>query len=152
LTHTAVAPRVVSVGEVLREVLATDGIEGVTLTGGEPLEQPEAVAEFCGALRRRSDLGIIVLTGFTQDEVRADPRRAAAVADADLVVAGRFNAALRLGSGLRGSSNKRYWALTGRYSAAEVGEVPEAELVVGADGSIVRTGMRTWETGEDGAP
>ncbi|MEU2061251.1 4Fe-4S single cluster domain-containing protein [Streptomyces sp. NPDC013455] len=135
------------VADLVEEVLGTDGIEGVTLTGGEPLEQTEAVAAFCGAVRRRSDLGIIVLTGFTRAEVEGDARRAAAVADTDLVVAGRYNARLRLGAGLRGSSNKEYWALTGRYTAADLAEVPEAELVIGTDGSITLTGMHEWEGG-----
>jgi anaerobic ribonucleoside-triphosphate reductase activating protein len=144
-THPAHGAARRDVADLIDEVLGTDGIEGVTLTGGEPLEQPGPVQAFCRALRHRSNLGIIVLTGFARAEVQGDPRRAAAVADADLVIAGRFNARLRLGSGLRGSSNKEYWALTGRYSAADFDEVPETELIIGADGSITMTGMQAWE-------
>jgi anaerobic ribonucleoside-triphosphate reductase activating protein len=135
------------VSDVVDDVLRTDGVQGVTLTGGEPLEQPDAVGAFCAAIRRRTDLGIIVLTGFSRAEVEGDARRAAAVADVDLVVAGRYNARLRLGAGLRGSSNKEYWALTGRYGAADLAGVPEAELVIGADGTITLTGMHGWEGG-----
>ncbi|GAA3825912.1 4Fe-4S single cluster domain-containing protein [Streptomyces phyllanthi] len=146
-THAPEGADVRRVADVVGEVLATDGIEGVTLTGGEPLEQPEATGAFCAAIRRRTDLGIIVLTGFTRAEVEGDARRAAAVADADLVIAGRYNERLRLGSGLRGSSNKEYWALTGRYTAADLAGVPEAEFVIGADGSVTLTGMHRWEGG-----
>lgn len=146
-THSPHGAEVRRVADVVDEVLATDGIEGVTLTGGEPLEQPDATGAFCAAIRRRTNLGIIVLTGFTRAEVESDTRRAAAVADADLVIAGRYNARLRLGAGLRGSSNKEYWALTDRYGAADLADVPEAELVIGADGSITLTGMQMWEGG-----
>jgi anaerobic ribonucleoside-triphosphate reductase activating protein len=72
-------------------------LEGVTLTGGEPLDQPAAVAAFRAELRARSGLSVIVLTGFTRAGIETDPARSAAVADADPVIAGRYNARLRPG-------------------------------------------------------
>ncbi|MEE1939990.1 4Fe-4S cluster-binding domain-containing protein [Streptomyces sp. TRM 70361] len=135
-----------TVGEVAEEVLADAAhLEGVTLTGGEPLEQPAAIAAFCAELTARSDLSVIVLTGFTRREIEADPARAAAVADADLVVTGRYNARLRLARGLRGSSNKEYWARTGRYTAADLSGVPELEISVADDATLTFTGMHAPE-------
>jgi anaerobic ribonucleoside-triphosphate reductase activating protein len=130
------------VAQLAEEVLAdTADLEGLTLTGGEPLEQPEAVAALCAAVKERSGLGIVILTGFSRAEIEADPGRRAAVARADMVVAGRYNARLHLGRGLRGSSNKTYWALTDRYRAADFSEVPEMEIVVAPDGTLTVTGM-----------
>lgn len=142
-THSASGPGLVrGVGEVADEALADAAhIEGVTLTGGEPLEQPAAVAAFCAEVRARSSLSVIVLTGFTRAEIEADPARSAAVADADLVVAGRYNARLRLARGLRGSSNKEYWTRTGRYTADDLAAVPELEITVADDGTVTFTGM-----------
>jgi anaerobic ribonucleoside-triphosphate reductase activating protein len=125
---------------VLKEAETTD-IEGVTLTGGEPLEQPEPVRVCCDRIRARSDLGIIVLTGFTRREIERDPARARAVAAADTVIAGRYNARRHLGSGLRGSDNKVYWALTARYRSGQFAEVPEVEFIVAPDGSLTVTGL-----------
>jgi organic radical activating enzyme len=34
------------VADILDQVLATSGIEGVTVTGGEPLDQPQELAAF----------------------------------------------------------------------------------------------------------
>lgn len=116
-------------------------IEGVTLTGGEPLEQPAAVAAFCTELRARSGLSVIVLTGFTRAEIEADPARSAAVADPDLVIAGRYNPRLHLARGLRGSSNKEYWHRTGRYTADDMAAVPELEITVADDATVTFTGM-----------
>jgi anaerobic ribonucleoside-triphosphate reductase activating protein len=131
-------------GAVLAEAgrAARDGcpLDGVTLTGGEPLEQPAALAAFTAILRKESDLGIIVLTGFTRGEVERDPRLCAAVADADMVIAGRYNAALRLASGLRGSANKEYWQRSTRYRAGQFRQVPEVELIIGPDGGLTVTG------------
>jgi anaerobic ribonucleoside-triphosphate reductase activating protein len=135
-------------GAVADEVVADAAhLEGVTLTGGEPLEQPEAVAAFCAEVRARSALGVIVLSGFTRREIEADAARSAAVAHADLVVGGRYNERLRVAHGLRGSSNKEYWARTGRYDVPGLAAVPELEITVGLDASLTFTGMAGPEGG-----
>ncbi|MFJ9029509.1 4Fe-4S cluster-binding domain-containing protein [Streptomyces sp. NPDC102274] len=142
-THpTAGAGLVRTVGDVVGETLAdATRIEGVTLTGGEPLEQPVAVAAFCAELRAHSGLSVIVLTGFTRREIEQDPARSAAVADADLVIAGRYNRQLPLARGLRGSSNKEYWARTDRYTAEDLAAVPELEITIADDATVTFTGM-----------
>jgi anaerobic ribonucleoside-triphosphate reductase activating protein len=140
-------------GELAAAAAALAGaIEGVTLTGGEPLQQPAAVAAFCRELRARTDLGIIVLSGYTRAEIEADPARLAAVASADMVIAGRYNGALHLGSGLRGSANKQYWARTGRYRAEDFGAVPDLEIAVAVDGTITVSGMPDQPVTIEGQP
>jgi len=130
------------VAELVTAAAAQAGhVEGVTLSGGEPLQQPAAVAAFCAGIRARTDLGIIVLTGYTRAEIEADPSRDAAVADADMVIVGRYNPRLHLGAGLRGSANKQYWARTGRYRAEDFAAVPDLEIAVAADGTITVSGM-----------
>ncbi|MGH3240390.1 MAG: 4Fe-4S cluster-binding domain-containing protein [Spirillospora sp.] len=140
-THTGDGASVRTVGEVLAEVL--DGaaeLEGVTLTGGEPLEQPAATGAFCAEVKARSGLGVIVLTGFSRREIDSDPARAAAVTAADLVIAGRYNERLRVARGLRGSSNKEYWMRTDRYGPDDLAAVPELEVTI-TGGTVTFTGM-----------
>jgi anaerobic ribonucleoside-triphosphate reductase activating protein len=142
-THeSGAAGRGRSVEELLELAVRDQGrIEGVTLTGGEPLEQPGGVAAFGAGLRRRSGLGLIILTGFSRREIEDDPARLAAVADADLVVAGRYQRRAHLGGGLRGSANKAYWWRTERYREADLDAVPDIEVIVGGDGTMTITGM-----------
>lgn len=132
-----------TVADVAAEALATSGIDGVTVSGGEPLEQPAALREFC-RLVRAADLGIVVLTGFARREIEANPELSAAVEPADMVIAGRYNERLRLGVGLRGSSNKEYWAITDRYGPDDFAGLPDGEVVISADGTISVTGMHAW--------
>jgi anaerobic ribonucleoside-triphosphate reductase activating protein len=139
-THARRGP-VRTAGALAEAVLTYGDLDGVTLTGGEPLEQPGPVTAFCRAIRAGGDLGIIVLTGFTRAEIEADPARRAAVADADLVIAGRYNARRHLGTGLRGSANKVYWARTARYTPADLAAVPDVEILIAPDGTTVMTGM-----------
>src|SRR5690606_30311065 len=95
-------------------------------------------------LVRPSGLGIVVLSGFSRAEIEADPRRLAAVENADMVIAGRYNRRLRLGSGLRGSSKKEHGAIPSRYRAGELAAVPESEIAIPPDGTLSVTGMHTW--------
>ena len=102
-----------TVGEVLAAIgqgLAR-GDEGVTLTGGEPLAQPEEVPKVCVALRG-AGVHIIVYTGFVyedllQMQVRT-PGVRAILETADVLVDGPFILAQRNERlPYRGSANQR---------------------------------------------
>lgn len=79
----------------------------VTLSGGDPLYQPEDVAELC---RRVTRLGhtVWIYTGFTWEEILSDPRLLDAVRHAEVVVDSPFIESLLDRDLLfRGSSNQR---------------------------------------------
>lgn len=118
-----------------------DAIEGVTFTGGEPLEQPQAVLALARALRARAGLSILIFSGYTIDEIRAMPLGAAILGHIDVLVDGRYRAPERLGRGLRGSANQRIHLLTERYTREQVEATPEAEIRIDAQGRIVLTGV-----------
>jgi anaerobic ribonucleoside-triphosphate reductase activating protein len=131
----------VAVFDTVEGVLATPEIDGVTLTGGEPLEQPDAVARFATSLRESSDLSIVALTGYTRQEIMGNPKMLRAAMVCDVLVCGRYNEQQRVARGLRGSFNKEYWFLTDRYSQADFDRVPEAEFVIHRDGTVTATGV-----------
>lgn len=106
----------VSVGDLIDRIdaLTNDGaggsIDGVTVTGGEPFEQPEALEELLPALREWLDsrgegsADLLVYTGFDAAEARR--RGPGAFAQADAVIAGPFRAA-EPGTAWWGSGNQR---------------------------------------------
>lgn len=79
----------VDVAALAAEILATPGIEGVSLLGGEPFAQAEALAELAGLVK---PLSVMIYTGFTLAELRAraDVTTDALLAAADLVVDGPY--------------------------------------------------------------
>lgn len=117
-------------------------IDGLSVSGGEPLQQAEGtLALLAGA--RRIGLTTIVWTGYTPDEIAAMPCAGDLFEVADLVIAGRFDARQRLAAGLRGSRNKVVLVGTApRLAPADLAAVPTAEIVIDPRrGSITVTGM-----------
>lgn len=94
-----------SIDEVM-EVVAEEDFD-VTLTGGDPMYQPELVAELA---RRVKALGHTtwVYTGFTIEQIQESETMTAALRDVEAVVEGPFIESLRdTDLQFRGSSNQR---------------------------------------------
>lgn len=116
---------------------ASAGIEGVTILGGEPLQQLEAVTALCEAAAARS-LGVIVFSGYTHTQARALPGFDRLWSVVDTLVDGRFDARRRDGTRrFVGSANQRLVHRTGRYADPSLWRgAATVELDVGADGSV----------------
>jgi anaerobic ribonucleoside-triphosphate reductase activating protein len=139
-THAPDGGRATTVAELAAELDRAPGIEGLTLSGGEPLQQPEAAAALLDAARARG-LSTLAFSGYTEGEIRALPGGPAVLARLDVLVDGRYVAGQRLGAGLRGSANQRIHLLTDRYTLAEVEATPVAEIRIAASGEVVLTGV-----------
>ena len=141
-SHAFSGGEVVTVEELFERIVGLGaGVEGITLSGGEPLQQRVAVAALLGRIRRETQLSVIVFTGFTWEELQAMPQAGAVLAGVDVLIAGRYVAAERVARGLRGSANKMIHLLTPRYTLADLEAVPEAEGFVGPDGEIFASGI-----------
>ena len=117
-------------------------VDGVTISGGEPLQQPTAVVPFARGCRA-AGLSVILFTGFSWRYLALrEPQLVSALAECvDVVLAGRYVRAQHLGSGLRGSANKTIELLSSRYRADEIDSTPSAEVVIRPDGSRALTGI-----------
>jgi anaerobic ribonucleoside-triphosphate reductase activating protein len=140
-THAFDGGDLVDVEELSGRVAALGNIEGITVSGGEPLQQRPALLALLRRLRERTRLSVLVFTGFTWEEVRRFPEAEALLGCIDVLLAGRYDAARHLGRGLIGSANKTAHFLTGRYGQADLEAVPPAEVVITADGEVVASGI-----------
>ncbi|HTJ42635.1 MAG TPA: 4Fe-4S single cluster domain-containing protein [Kofleriaceae bacterium] len=138
-THAASGGREVAAADLIAQALAAE-VEGITLSGGEPLQQPEAaLALLSGA--KQAGLSTLVFSGYTIDEIRALPLGPQILAQLDVLIDGRYVSTDRHASGLRGSANQRIHCLTDRYAVHEVEQTPVAEIRIAPDGSAVLTGV-----------
>jgi anaerobic ribonucleoside-triphosphate reductase activating protein len=115
-------------------------VEGLSLSGGEPMQQPEAAVALLDHARARG-LSTLMFSGYTLDEIRALRLGAEVLARLDVLIDGRYVAGERLATGLRGSANQRIHVLTSRYALADVEATPVAEVRIGPTGEIVLTGV-----------
>ncbi|MEZ4449777.1 MAG: 4Fe-4S single cluster domain-containing protein [Nannocystaceae bacterium] len=136
-----------AVDELAAEVLAAGraaAIEGLTVIGGEPLQQAEALLEL-GARVRGGGLGVIVFTGYERGEVDAIAGPAALAAAVDTLVCGRFDARRREpargGRRFLGSQNQTLVHLSGRYDDPALWRGgPSIDVVITASGALEITG------------
>jgi anaerobic ribonucleoside-triphosphate reductase activating protein len=139
-THDARGGRDISVDDLARQLAATSDIEGVSLSGGEPLQQPAAAAAVLDAARALG-LSTLAFSGYSIDEIRALPAGPDVLAKLDVLIDGRYMSTERLATGLRGSGNQRIHLLTDRYRLADVEATPVAEIRIGPAGDVVLTGV-----------
>ncbi len=79
----------------------------VTLTGGDPLMHPHTLPALIHAIKERGK-SVWLYTGYTIEQIEADPLLAEAVTEVDTIVDGPFITTLRDPDLLfRGSSNQR---------------------------------------------
>ncbi len=126
--------------EQLAAAMAASGATGLSLSGGEPLQQPDAARWLLDAARALG-MSTLAFSGYTIDEIRALPSGAEVLARLDVLIDGRYVAGERLASGLRGSANQRIWRLTERYSLADIEATPVAEIRISREGDVILTGV-----------
>jgi len=129
---------------VTAEILArADGIEGVSISGGEPFQQAEALLELLERLAG-SPLSTLVFTGYTLAEIRALPLGPQVLSQVDALVAGPYDRTKQLGRGLLGSANQRLHLLTERHTQGDFHDVPGREVIVHRDGTVTISGIAPW--------
>lgn len=76
--------------ERLGRELGQLNVDGLTLSGGEPLEQPEAVSELIKSFRRVNSGTVLIFSGFTPKRIFASPAARSTILLADAVLAGPY--------------------------------------------------------------
>lgn len=136
-----------SVDEVAAWILGCPGIEGITLTGGEPMEQARALACLLDRVRSRRDLGVVCFTGYRLEELRLE-EHGALLSRVDLLIDGPYHLEQHADLLWRGSTNQRLHPLTSRYLAfmPEVGgdRGVGLEFRFESDGGYAFAGVPPW--------
>ena len=102
----------VSVSELAHEILNTPNIEGITISGGEPFLQQDALCDLIDQIRLKYDLGVMVYTGMQYSEIKNTPL----AQRCDLIIDGEYIDSQNDGKSLRGSANQNAICVTNRYS------------------------------------
>ncbi len=78
--------------EIVNIIHNENHINGVSFSGGEPLEYPKEILDIVNKIR--PELNSIVFSGYTVEEVLNSPDKMAVVKKVDLSILGRYNYSL----------------------------------------------------------
>ena len=131
------------VAEVMERILAA-GTEGLTVSGGEPLQQADAVVALLEEAQA-AGLSTLLFTGLSWEEVQRLSLAPRIMRCVDVMMAGRYVAEQRVAHGLLGSANQTLHLLSPRHTLEEIAATPETEAVILPDGRVVFSGIRPPE-------
>ena len=141
------------IGELLSVVLSISGqIEGITISGGEPFEQKDALLAILREIKVKTNLSTIVYTGYEMEELQRFPEINQIFALLDVLIPGRYIDALNMNSKnadnskkqfcMAGSSNQQIHFLSDRYCLDDfiVAHRPDTEVIIRQNGDVILTG------------
>jgi anaerobic ribonucleoside-triphosphate reductase activating protein len=145
-TWDAAAGEDVTPSTVVRWLNSLPGpIDGVTVSGGEPFQQPAQLAALLTELDgwrgdRDRPVDLLVFSGYSWPRLAARPDCADALARCDAVVAGPYVERRNSGTALRGSDNQEVVTLTalGGERYGDAGAMSTQAVQVSMDGDVVR--------------
>jgi anaerobic ribonucleoside-triphosphate reductase activating protein len=115
--------------DLLVEEIKNSSTTGVTISGGDPFEQPEELFYLLGEIKQLdlSD-GVIVFSGYTIDEIRVREELRKSLDYIDVLIDGLYIDEKRITNGLAGSSNQEFHFLTDKISRSGINIDQEVEI------------------------
>ncbi|MCE1255067.1 MAG: radical SAM protein [Anaerolineae bacterium] len=140
-THSNSQGFLMDVDELYQQIYSqSNSIEGVTISGGEPLFQAPVLEKLLKRVKEHTSLSVVLLSGFALDEIKKMPAAQKLLSFVDVLIAGRFDINQRLNNHLIGSANKFLHFLTPRYTPADF-NIDNAEVFIHEDGTIILSGF-----------
>lgn len=119
----------IDVEELSNEIKQTKFIDGVTLSGGDPLEQLTPVLELCKKLKE-DNINIWLYTGYTFEEIK-NSNMIEVLPYVDVIVDGRYDEKLKSSNLIfRGSSNQKIIDIQKTLKSKKIIEFDEGEIRV----------------------
>jgi anaerobic ribonucleoside-triphosphate reductase activating protein len=129
----------VTITDLVKEILQVKGIEGITILGGEPLQQANATLELIRSVKAVGQT-VFMYTGYEPEEF--DETMQACFDSSDIVVTGRYIESQRnVNLRWRGSTNQMVHCPTGRYSLSELIEQMKLKSLLTKMGLLNCTGI-----------
>ena len=115
--------------DLLVEEIKNSSTTGVTISGGDPFEQPEELFYLLREIKQLdlSD-GVIVFSGYTIDEIRVREELRKSLDYIDVLIDGLYIDEKRITNGLAGSSNQEFHFLTDKISRDSLQIDQEVEI------------------------
>lgn len=134
--------------EKILEKINLDEIDGLTFSGGEPMEQAAGLAEVARLARSCKPLDLICFTGYRYERLLENPPNPGVkelLEQVDVLIDGPYIQAQNDSLGLRGSTNQRVIHLTSRLKDFDFETQKRRIEVTISDGELSLIGIPTPE-------
>ena len=124
----------------LFEMARNENVEGVTILGGEPLDQFEEVFALCEKCQS-NDISTMIFTGYEINEIETS-EKFAIKSVTDILVTGRYIESLRtIEQQWIGSTNQHIFFLTDRYANYKINNANYIEIDIDESGKCTILGF-----------
>ena len=125
----------------LFELIKNFEVDGITISGGDPLEQEDELLELLMLLSTmRLRKGVILFSGFTRAEISSNIIREKCLEYIDVLIDGRYEKNLKVDFSLKGSSNQEFYFFSNKILNDELHFDQEIEIS-SLEGDIMMTGF-----------
>lgn len=131
---------VIAIDNIFQEIKSQKELRGITISGGEPFEQKEALLKLLEK-SHKLELDTIVYTGYSLEELIKSDENHKILKLIDLLIDGEYIENLDYNQPLRGSDNQKfiYFSNKGENLAKEIALLKnrEIEINLNIDGSFI---------------
>ena len=132
--------QLLEIDEIIKQIIQTENLKGVTFLGGEPFDQTKELLYFINKLKK-CKLGVTIYTGYEQEELKEN-REKEILKNTDLLISGRYIEELR-NTNLQwiGSENQKITYLSDFYKATKNDNANYCEINISENGAITMLGF-----------
>ncbi|MHC1772393.1 MAG: 4Fe-4S single cluster domain-containing protein [Flexilinea sp.] len=142
-THSLIGGSLIAVDDMIEKVVTLSStIEGITISGGEPFLQTEALYGLLSQIKQRSGLSVLVFSGYEKEVLEEIPQYRKCLDGIDALICGPYS--LKSAPDYQrfcSSGNQVLWLLNDRYSEADFMNLTTNEVIIREDGEIVVSGL-----------
>ena len=134
--------REVAVDALFQWIRSVKGIEGISISGGEPTEQIPGLLALLERIRKETGLSVLLFSGRTMKDILCLPQGKRLISFIDVLVDGPYDPSCANPFGTWPSSaNQTVHILSPRYTLSDFSNLPALELIITEDGEVVQSGL-----------
>ena len=132
----------IQVEELIDWAVSIKGIEGISISGGEPTEQLQPLNRFLTDVKKKTDLSVLLFSGRTQKDIYKLTGSRELMAAVDVLIEGLYDRELSNPPGTWPSSeNQKIRILSKRYNKDDFLNLPETEIIITEQGEVIESGL-----------